>query len=164
MIDVSELWIGDPLMSTKSGTKGTFEGIGKNGKVRLNVKGKIVLIPPKLLVKYEEKSQKSIVQNTSKKYEEVENFGDSIDLHIERLNPTIANSNPIHILDYQIRKCKSFLNHTIRKRKLSVVIIHGKGKGQLKTEVLNLIGDFSEVVGMKEINNGGAQELQLMYY
>lgn len=164
MLDISSLWIGDPIMSTKSGKTGTFEGIGKDGKVRLKSNGKITLVPGKYLIKYEEKSIKSIVQNKTKKYHEVENFGDSIDLHIEKLNPTISNSNPIHIIDYQIRKCKSFLASTIRSRKLSVVIIHGKGTGQLKNEVLNMIQDYPEVISVKEINNGGAQELQLLYY
>jgi dsDNA-specific endonuclease/ATPase MutS2 len=164
MLDISSLWIGDPIMSTKSGTKGTFEGIGKDGKVRLKTDGKIKLVSAKHLVRYEEKAIKTIVQNKTKKYREVDNFGDSIDLHIERLNPTIANSNPIHIIDYQVRKCHSFIRATIRSRKLSVVIIHGKGTGQLKTEVLNMIQDYPEIVGTKEINNGGAQELQLLYY
>lgn len=163
-MDIKELWIGDPIMSRKSGKNGTFEGINPNGKVRLQSNGKIYLIDPKQIVKYEEKAIKSIVQNNRQKYKEVDNFGDTIDLHIERLNPTLANSNPIHIVDYQVRKCKSFLDFTIDQRKLSVIIIHGKGTGQLKLEVINLIESYPEIVSYHEINNGGAQELRLVYY
>lgn len=163
-MEIKELWIGDPIMSRKSGKNGTFEGLHPNGKVRLQSNGKIFLIEPKQVVKYEEKAIKSIVQNKKQKYKEVENFGDTIDLHIERLNPTLANSNPIHIVDYQVRKCKSFIDFTIDQRKLNAIIIHGRGTGQLKLEVINLIKSYPEIISYQEINNGGAQELRLVYY
>jgi len=163
-MDIKELWIGDPIMSRKSGKTGTYEGTNDKGKVRLKATDKVYLISPQDIIRYEEKAIKSIVQNKRVKYKEVENFGDTIDLHIERLNPTLANSNPIHIVDYQVRKCKSFLDFTIDQRKLYAVIIHGKGTGQLKLEVINLIESYDEVVSHHEINNGGAQELRLVYY
>lgn len=162
-MDINELWIGDGIMSTKSGITGTFEGM-KDGKVRLKSKGKVTLVPPKYIVQYEKKEVKTLIDTVSKKYSEEQFVGDTIDLHMERLNPTMSNANPIHILEYQIRKCKSFLNYIIRNRKLKAVIIHGIGTGQLKQEVVNICGDYKEIIQVNTVNNGGAQELHLTYY
>ena len=99
----------------------------------------------------------------TKIFQEETFIGETLDLHMERLNPTMANANPVHILEYQIRKCTSFINYIVRKRKLKAVIIHGIGTGQLKTEVKNICANYSEIIRINEVNNGGAQELHLMY-
>lgn len=162
MIKLEDLWIGDGIMSTKSGKKGTFEGIAK-GKVRMKVGKKIFLVNPNYLVLHEVKIAKKIKDNTAEKYQEEAFSGDVIDLHIDNLNHAMSNANPIHILDYQIRKCNAFLDYMIKKRKLRAVIIHGIGTGQLKSEVINLIKSKPEVQQFSEINNGGAQEINLIY-
>lgn len=162
-MDVNELWIGDGIMSTKSGVTGTFEGL-KDGKVRLKTKGKTILVPAKYIVHYEKKEVKTLIDTVSKKYMEETFVGETLDLHMERLNPTMANANPIHILEYQLRKCNSFIKYIIRKRKLKAVIIHGIGTGQLKEEVKNIIPSYPEIRQVNEVNNGGAQELHMVYF
>jgi hypothetical protein len=163
-MDISELWIGDGIMSTKSGKTGTFEGTTPDGKVRMKSNHKIFLIDGGHIVRHEEKPMLNIVEKSKVKYADNTYYGDTIDLHIELLNPTMANANPIHILEYQIRKTKSFLEYTVAKRKLKVVVIHGKGTGQLKAEILHLLPEFREIVFHREINNGGAVEIELHYY
>ena len=43
-------------------------------------------------------------------------------------------------------------------------IIHGKGTGELRKEVLYILGQYPEVVGTGSIHDGGATEVILKYH
>ena len=165
MIEISELWIGDMLMSTKSGKIGTYVGLHTDGnKLRVKVGDKIVFMYPHSVVLYVEKTTQVLIEKKDKKYKPIDKFGDIIDLHINKLNPEMEHANPIHIIEYQIRQCRAFVESCIRKLRMEAIIIHGIGTGQLKHDVLHLLGDYKEVKFVDEINQGGAQKISFYYY
>ena len=169
MVDLKELWIGEKLKIKGSGKLGTFEGIGESNKAKIYTGGKILLVDPKNL----EIAAESVQEMTEgffvpegkpvKKKESFKQFSNTIDLHIEILNPDLKNAHPQLILDHQLLMCRNFINHATLKRKNVITIIHGKGRGALKQEVLHLLKEFNNIRFTVEINNGGAQEVWMRY-
>ena len=173
LLDINELWIGDQIMIVSSGKIGTFEGIGNLGKVRVKYQNKILLVKPSNIkvvepteedeltlesIELEIDSTKDAIRAKSKKAQNL-NFTNQIDLHIEKLNPSLEHSHAQLILDHQLEMCKLFIEHSIAKKKDVVTIIHGRGKGALKEEVLHMLKDYGAVRFAIEVNNGGAHEV-----
>lgn len=169
MIDLKELWIGDLLRIKNSGKKGTFEGLSKEDKVKIKWQGKILLVKTDNfeIIQEEGADFPQPIVDISTKFTSnsraKSGFRNSLDLHIEKLNPDIENAHPEIILDHQLQMCRSFLRETISKRKNVVTIIHGKGTGALKEEVLHIAKEFKNVRFVVEVNNGGAQEVWMRY-
>ncbi len=162
--DLKELWIGELLQVISSGRVGTYEGISKNGKIRIKSDGKIYLASLKNTQHHTAPTDKNqLPLEPIKKYKEEKTFNNTLDLHMEKLSPDLVHANPIQILNYQIKTCETYLKQAIKRRRASVTIIHGKGKGQLKNEVIHLLKSFSEVKFYIEKNNGGAQEVLFQY-
>ena len=90
-------------------------------------------------------------------------FSDILDLHIEKLNPEMKNEIPQLILNYQLKIAKEYILEAIRRKRLSVTIIHGKGTGALKMEIDQLLKDFQEIYFTKSVNEGGAIEIIFSY-
>ena len=172
-INLSKLWIGDKLKILSSGKVGTYEGIGKLGKVRIKYQNKILLVLSsnlELIDNAEEEDQmldhldldfdtsKDRIGTRQRKSQNA-NFTNQIDLHIEKLNPNLEHSHPQIILDHQLEMCKLFIEHSISKKKDVVTVIHGRGKGALKEEVLHMLKDYGSVRFAIEVNNGGAHEV-----
>jgi dsDNA-specific endonuclease/ATPase MutS2 len=165
----NDLWIGDQVKIKKSRKIGSYEGLNPKGKARINVNGIILLVKTtsiELLDENEEdhedfgftEKELHVSQNKTKPKA---SFKNSLDLHIEKLNPGIQNAHPQIILDHQLNMCRRFLEDAIAKRKNVVTVIHGKGTGALKQEVLYLMQEYSAVRFAVEVNNGGAQEVWL---
>ncbi len=168
-MDLTELWIGDLLRIKNSGKNGTFEGIGKEGKARIKCQGKILLVKFDALeiideteAEFPEPVVKPRTELSPKSYSNVE-FANHIDLHIEKLNGILENTHAQIILDHQLLKCREFLSDAILRRKNVVTIIHGKGMGVLKQEVLDVVKEYKNVRFVVEVNNGGAQEIWMRY-
>lgn len=83
-------------------------------------------------------------------------FPDSIDLHIEELNPSLIHSEPVLMLAHQRSRLRDFLTAAIAHSKSKVTIIHGKGEGVLRSEVLKVLDEFHEVKRIEEEAHGGA--------
>jgi len=166
-MDVNDLWIGDYVMLKKSGRVGKYDGIDRMGKHKVKIGEKIVKTTaknlekadePKIQPKYIElKEEKEIDHShpTGKKLEE------SIDLHIEILNPNLLNAQPERIIDFQIKAAKTFIERCIDSGTSRIEIIHGRGEGVLKLEVHHLISLYDEVQFSFEKNRGGSTEIWL---
>lgn len=168
MINLSELWVGDHVLLLKSNRKGIFQGI-KGKKARILVDKKIVLSSASNLRKIkeekisklevffkEEKIKQDLIHERIKYVEE-------IDLHIEVLQPSKKNDNPIAILEFQIRKLKEFIEKSIRLKVGKVRVIHGRGTGALKMEAYHVFKEYTEIVSLIPTNNDGAVLVYFKY-
>ena len=172
-IKLRDLWIGDSLRVMSTGRLGTFEGIGKNGKARLKCGDKIFLISEKNLELIPEKEMEPSLDIPDIEKGTWDQFPlptsknqfdkNEIDLHIEKLNPDLENAHPQLILDHQLEMCRAFVEHAISKKRNVVTIIHGKGTGILKEEVIQLLKEFSNVRFSIGVNGEGAQEVWFKY-
>ena len=92
-------------------------------------------------------SSKSVSQVLSEKQEPVkrsfakekkskrEDFVLEVDLHIEKLVPSIKGLSNHEILNIQMDTAKGQLEFAIRNRMQKLVFIHGVGEGVLKSEL-----------------------------
>lgn len=167
-MNLKDLWIGESIKMMHSNRVGRFEGIAKDGRARVSFQGKVYLVKPGNLEIYIEPKIDKVKElteelNARPKTKLISNLKDEIDLHIKVLNPKLINGLPEHILSFQLAECKSFIKQSIKARKHNISIIHGKGAGVLKSEVLELLKSFKEVAQTEDINNGGAQRVYFRY-
>ena len=168
-MDLKQIWIGEEVQVKSSGRIGKFEGIAKDGRARISSAGKVYLVKATNLDKHiepEVDKVKAVMDELETKTVGLDNqlnFDTSIDLHINKLSPNLINSAPEHILQFQLRTCKSYLERAIKNRLSNILIIHGKGTGVLKSEVLEIINSFEEVSVKETVNNGGAQRVYFQY-
>ncbi len=160
---ISELWIGDLLKLKKSGRIGKFAGISKEQKIKVNIGGKIILTTPGNLEHAPDNhsdSENEFIPRPTIEKQEPKVLSNVIDLHIEVLNPSMTNTRPERIIDYQVTAAKKFIEEAIDNRTRKVEIIHGKGAGVLKMEVEHLVHLYSEYIKARfPTNAGGAIEL-----
>ena len=160
MVDIKELWIGDRLRIMSSGKKGTFEGMTSVGLARVKVDGMMHFVPPDQLElvaedAFEPESTLDWEENDLKS----EEVAAQIDLHIEKLNPSMVHRSPQEILAHQKQRCASYLEKASSSKVDRVVIIHGKGVGALRQEILDLLHRRTDVRHIQLTNNGGATEV-----
>lgn len=91
-----------------------------------------------------------------------------IDLHIECLVDTHTGWTNHEILLRQMNVCKQFIQRALRDKQRRIVIIHGKGEGVLKSEVLSHLEKIRSYDGIRlsyheadyaEYGIGGATEV-----
>ena len=162
-----ELWIGDAVRILSSKKNGVYEGIF-NGKAKIKTQGGYVFADLADIEVIPE-SESSETPTPSNKTEPIavkqnKHHDTSLDLHIEKLNPSMKNALPELILNYQLRSAKSFLNDIIKRRLYKSVIIHGKGQGALKMEIEHMVKMYDELNYFQSINDGGAIEIFFKYY
>lgn len=159
-------WIGDQVEIIKTGDVGTYEGSTREGKARIKIHKHIVLLSADEIREYKiEKSKNRKLADLHDEEEKISSFNntaqlpDSLDLHIERLAPHLSNSLPQIILNYQITKCKAYIQSALDQKYKRFTIIHGKGEGVLKSEVEHLLKDFDRIAYVIPQNDGGAMEV-----
>jgi len=161
MIKLEDLWIGDELKITSSGRVGTYEGKHANGNAIIRSDNKTYLADVKDLEIYTApKEIKEIVFEQAPKLK-TPAIGDSIDLHIEKLNPHMIGSRPERILDIQIKAFEDFFEAAKQSYKSEITVIHGKGTGVLKNAVMSIIKTDKSIQQCHAIHNGGAVRLVL---
>ena len=163
---INDLWIGDLVRLKKSGRVGKFEGVHLSGKVRVRIDSKIILTKSTNLEKVDEAHLEKTVDRPKSYNERKMNqkrFQNSIDLHIEKLQPSLSNELPQMILNKQIAACRAYIEEAIELRRMQVTIIHGKGAGQLKLEVQMILQERPEVQYYDLINDGGATLVGFQY-
>jgi hypothetical protein len=69
-----------------------------------------------------------------------------VDLHIEKLVPSLKGLSTMDILNYQVDTARGQLEFALRKKIRRVVFIHGVGQGVLKEELRTL---FRRYEGLK---------------
>lgn len=165
-LNFDELWIGDEVFVKSKGRNGRWEGpaSGKRGRIRIGEK--VFLVPYSGL----EKARKELDTDTSRKpvmakkkqhRAIAQEVPKEIDLHIEVLEPQLQFQLPELILNYQLKKCREFVDNAIRNKLASVTIIHGKGTGVLKSEVVHYLEGLSEVKFLIPKKDGGSTEVWL---
>ena len=165
MVDPNELWIGEQLRSIKSGNTGTFEGVHDNGKLRVRMGSKIILISASKLEIYTPTKEEKLLpeEHPSNEVSSLVLPEKSIDLHIEILNSNLKNARPERILDFQLKAFEHYLVDCKQARYFSCKIIHGKGTGVLKESIHSILKTESQVLHYHLINEGGATEVFFKY-
>lgn len=83
----------------------------------------------------------------------------SIDLHIEKLISNHKSLDNSQIISIQLNKFQSFLQQAIQQNRKEVTVIHGIGKGKLKTEIHQRLKGMSQVKEFYTINDHGATKV-----
>ncbi len=162
-MDLSSLWIGDHVKIRSTLEIGTYEGKLGNDIAIIKVHHKKKEVISSDLESYTLPKPKKTLEFLELKEQSVKNITSELDLHIEKLSPNLKEAKPERILDYQIKACKQYLKDAITLRRHTVKIIHGKGTGQLKAEVLHILGDYPEVYHNIPANDGGAVDVWFQY-
>ena len=73
----------------------------------------------------------------------------------------MEDENPSRILSFQLEKAKSFIEDSISKKLPRILIIHGKGEGVLKIEIIHLLKGYTQIKFIIPKNIDGASEVWL---
>ena len=165
-VDINSLWIGDLVWLHTNGARGTFEG-EKDGLAKIKIDGRIMLADPSDLRMHRNIEREDLDDlDDLEKPRDVQNQNtvptNVIDLHLDKW-PLYKPSNGIPALDFQIRQCINFIDTAIQQRISSIIIIHGKGAGVLRTSVRHHLSLRKEVFQIHDLHNGGAMEVILHY-
>lgn len=170
-MEFGDLWIGDLLRIKSSGKIGKFEGVNKEGKARIKVQDKVFLASNKNVEIVSEKELASSLNKHKEAFEErtkrdkeifspnYRSEANSIDLHIETLNPNLQTNRPERIFDFQMKAFESYLRKSIKENKTSIRVIHGKGTGVLKAEIESILKFHPKVFQTFPIHDGGGVEI-----
>ncbi|MBK7805402.1 MAG: Smr/MutS family protein [Saprospiraceae bacterium] len=169
MIPLKDLWIGESVLIRSSGKTGRFEGINKEGKARIRVENKILLVTSENLDIVPEKEHFPDIhdylneeKNVDKKITPLKiTFDHTLDLHIDKLAPHMENELPARIMEFQLRKSDTFIRDAIDKKYPHITIIHGKGQGVLKEAIEHQLQQFHQIRFTFSKNGGGAVEVWL---
>ena len=172
-MNFEDLWIGDLVFVKSLGKNASWEGKIDGNKALIKYKGETKEVslqeiePPRTISETDKKLRdfelqlKAENETTTKK---LQDYSDKkIDLHIEKLNPSMINEAPQLILNHQLMRTRVFVDEAIERRRLMLTIIHGKGAGALKAEVKMILDKIPEIDKIHEINDGGALEIWLKY-
>ncbi|HLF64888.1 MAG TPA: Smr/MutS family protein [Saprospiraceae bacterium] len=154
-----DYWIGDRVWITSLQQEGIFEGEqADQAIVKVNNEKKLFPLSDLTLLPEEEDDfdLEALGVHTKPIPKNPFDFPDTIDLHIEELNPKLIDAEPALILAHQRSRLKDFLSAAIHHHKSQVTIIHGKGEGVLRSDVLTVLKEFSEIRTIEEEGHGGA--------
>ncbi len=163
MLNFNELWIGERLRLIDSGQIGYFEGISSEGLIILSVDHIIRRVKPEnLQLAPEEKIDLELSFNDEFKEDSFKNFksiSNTIDLHIETLDPSLMNAQSERILRRQIEAFHIFMKSSIQFNLPHLLIIHGKGEGVLRQEIQFLLKSVYKAKIISTTNQDGATEV-----
>ena len=161
--DINKLWIGDKLISTKTGEIGSFEGLHKSGKLRIKRKDKVFLVSHEHLEHVSDSDEGPSIESfdASSNTSRDKSYGKEIDLHIELLRPDLVNALTERIVDIQIKEFEAFLDNAKKQKYKTLTAIHGKGAGVLKNHIHQILKYDKHVFQFNLVNNGGATEIWL---
>ncbi len=155
-----ELWIGDLIRRESDGAVGKFEGLTDDDLVRFKYEGQIhleALSAFAQMLHNEKPSQpKGTKSGKVKKFvrREREAVEPKIDLHLTPEDERQLDNWPGSELHYQITKCEKFIAKALKAKLRDIEIIHGKGDGILRAEVLELLGSHPEVISWRILHAG----------
>lgn len=163
MLNLKDLWIGENVKLKSNQKEGKFEGRGAQNHAFVRIDGKMHLIKASDLEIVTEKEPVIDLGLEDVQPKAAVELKTDIDLHIEKLDPVLEHAEPNRILAVQIERAKKHVEELISRKMYTAKIIHGKGSGQLKTEVHHILKGYSEVSHFHEINDGGATEILFSY-
>lgn len=162
MLNIDDLWIGDLLVLKKSGRIGKFNGRSGHKKVKVKVGEKNVITPITNIELAPEGSTVNTIDYSHRPKlvkQTKTSLSDKIDLHIEVLNPSLTHGRAERIVDFQVKAAEDFIEQSIANGTKKIEIIHGKGEGVLKSEILHLLSLNDKVQFTFDKNNGGVTEV-----
>ena len=160
-MNLHDLWIGDQLKIKSNDEVVTFLGIDANNLAILkNQKGEILHLSAKDLELYTEPERPVDLQfndedKSKKKTLLIKSDTDTIDLHYDELIKYHHHLKG-HVLDFQIEKCKEFIEQSMDKNKSYIRIISGKGEGKLNQAVQTLLKKYERYISLKSAHYDGA--------
>lgn len=160
---MSDYWIGDYVLIKSKGLNGKYHGESSGDNAWVKVGEEIISVSLSDLAIAKEPERDSFQAPSHKNFQKKKKnqlAAREIDLHLEKLDPKGTVSQH-RMLDFQIDACKTFIEKAIEARYRTVLIIHGKGAGLLKGEILHLLASSNEVEYTFEKNKGGATEVWL---
>ncbi len=163
MVDLKALWVGDKCLIISSDRIGIFQGVSGR-RARIKVGEKLYLVTAANLELYTEPEPPipSLFEDAEPtRPTDFHQFNNSIDLHISALAPHMENEIPIRILSHQKEALANFLDEAEEKGARILSIIHGKGSGVLKSEVIHELKGRSSVKIYFDIHDGGALEVHM---
>lgn len=164
-MDLTTLWIGDEVKVISRGKTGVFEGIAA-GQAKVRIDNLHGLYPAHDIALYvsepAEEDLLALLEITATPKKKTNPFTNTLDLHLEKL-PNYSAASGVSILDYQISQCKIFIEEVIRRKLLSATIIHGKGAGILRENIIALLAGYPQIKVQHPKNDGGAVEVLLFY-
>ncbi len=168
-MQLKDLWVGESVLIRSSGKTGKFEGINKEGKARIRVESKILLVTVDNLDVVPEKEHFPDIHDFLNTENKIENktkplkikFDHTLDLHIDKLAPHMENERPARIMEYQLQESDLFIREAIDKNYPHITIIHGKGQGVLKEAIEHQLKEFHQIRFTFSKNGGGAVEVWL---
>lgn len=159
-----DFWIGDKVHLKKSGRFGVVTATSKDGKIKVKCGDSIIITSPsnlEIITEDEFTFPDWVFEESDKKEFKKVTAKDTIDLHIEILEPSMATESAAVILQYQVKRCRSFFEVNIQKSRSVVFVICGKGEGVLKAEIEHLAKHEFDARFIFERNNGGMLEVWL---
>lgn len=87
-----------------------------------------------------------------------------VDLHIEELILSHRNMTNFEIVQYQLRHCEGTLNRAHKQKVHKLIIIHGRGEGVLKEEVLRLLKKYPVAVQDADYRTYGFGATEVRFY
>ena len=155
-------WIGDRVRVRKLGEFGIFEGLDSPGMAKVKRQGgeiMLIAIDELSLIDEDQLPCTPPVAQDKEVRDPLQlmlNFNSSLDLHIASLRPDLEHGPAAQILGYQKQRCAQYLKDAIRAQQRRCTIIHGKGAGVLRSEVLQLIAERPEIISWELTPDGGA--------
>jgi dsDNA-specific endonuclease/ATPase MutS2 len=152
-------WIGDRVWIASLHQAGVFEGEQDDmAIVKADGSKKLFAFADISLMQEEEEDfeLEALGVHSKPKAQTSFDFPDSIDLHIEELNPKLVHAEPALILAHQRSRLKDYLTAALYHHKRQVIIIHGKGEGVLRSEVLSILKEYPEIKRIEDEGHGGA--------
>ena len=169
-------WIGDKV-KTKAGKYGVYAGKNPEGKAKVKIGDKILIVAHErlTLVTEEESMDWDAFHEELRQHDlqleakagpkgKINHKKYQIDLHIESFAPHLQNENAIRILDIQIEKFEAFIEEAFKNRRNPVTIIHGRGEGVLRKQIWAMLESDPRVSLKQLINNDGAVEVWFNYF
>lgn len=152
-----DYWIGDRVWIASIREEGIFEG-ERDGLALVRIRTEKRLVPFSDISLLPETEEVFVLpdEDTSHGRSRRAPVPDTIDLHIDILNPALVHAEPALILTHQCNRLKDFLQKAIRHGLREVVIIHGKGEGVLRNEVLEILHEFKPIRQIEDASHGGA--------
>jgi dsDNA-specific endonuclease/ATPase MutS2 len=116
-----------------------------------------VIIPKEI-----EKDKTSINIKAIKKHKKPKFL--EVDLHIHQITYSVKNMTNHQMLQYQISYAKQKIEYAIINRIPKVILIHGKGKGVLKKELIKMLKDYPAEIKDASYQKYGFGALEVFIY
>lgn len=164
MIDWESLWVGDELWDIEHNRIVRFKS--KKGNVISVNYGDHTFIRNVKQLRSATDAERNTLEDYTELTEEVANKspsitdpGNRIDLHLEKLPHYIQQADPTRLLDLKIKHLEKYLNAARKNHHKIITIIHGKGTGILKQEVLSKLKAMEGIRFVIPTQDGGATEV-----